>query len=119
MTARWGNPVHCLPVAERFEIESPASAENLNMACFAISRALGDLDFSVPEAAPLARCLLRIVGRVIIDTATGGADPALWPNTESMGLQWFNEALGPLGYEVKPIPGSGRAEVEDPSQGWA
>lgn len=106
-------------MAERFEIESPAAAENLNMACFAISRALEDLDFSVPQAAPMARCLLRIVGRIIIDTGSSGADPALWPNTESMALQWLNEALAPNGYEVKPIEGSGRSEIEDPSQAWS
>ena len=61
---------------EGFLIERPAEAENLNMACFAISRALEDLDFSVPEAAPLARRLLRVVGRILIDTSVAGADPA-------------------------------------------
>jgi hypothetical protein len=102
-----------------FEIERPAEAENLNMACFAITRALADLDFSVPEAVPLARHLLRIAGRIIIDTGTSGADPAVWPNTESMALQWLREALRPHGYDVQPIPGSGRPPVDDPSEGWS
>jgi hypothetical protein len=101
-----------------FEITSPAEAENLNMACFAITRALLDLDFSVPEAAPLARHLLRVVGRIIVDTGTPGADPEVWANTESMALQWLREALRANGYEIQPLPGSGRPPVEDPSEGW-
>ena len=104
---------------ESFEIEHPADAGNLNMACFAITRALRELDFSVPEAAPMARHLLRIAGRIIIDSATPGADPEVWPNTESMALQWLNEALRPNGYEVQPIPGAGRPPVENPSEGWS
>ena len=101
-----------------FEIKRPAESENLNMACFAITRALADLDFSVPEAAPLARHLLRVAGRIIIDAGPPGADPSIWPNTESMALQWLREALGPIGYDVQPRPGSGRPPVEDPSEGW-
>jgi hypothetical protein len=99
-----------------FEIQRPAAAENLNMACFAITRALADLDFSVPEAAPMARHLLRIAGRIIIDTSTPGADPEVWANTESMALQWLREALKPNGYDVQPLPGSGRPAVVDPSE---
>jgi hypothetical protein len=102
-----------------FEITRPAEAENLNMACFAITRALEDLAFSVPEAAPLARHLLRVVGRIVIDTGTPGADPAVWANTESMALQWLREAIGPHGYGIEPLPGSGRAPVEDPSSDWS
>jgi hypothetical protein len=102
-----------------FEIARPAEAANLNMACFTITRALGDLDFSVPEAAPLARHLLRIAGRILIDAGTPGADPGVWSNTESMALQWLREALRPHGYEVLPIPGSGRPPVEEPSEGWS
>ncbi len=102
-----------------FEITRPADAENLNMACFAITSALEDLEFSVPEAAPLARHLLRVAGRVLIDTGTPGADPGVWANTESMALQWLREALRSLGYDVQPAPGSGRPLVEDPSLGWS
>jgi hypothetical protein len=102
-----------------FEIRRPSDAENLNMACFAITRALADLDFSVPEAAPLARHLLRIAGRIVIDTAVEGAEAEVWPNTESMALQWLREALEPLGYDVQPLPGSGRPPVEVPSEGWS
>ena len=102
-----------------FEIIRPAEAENLNMACFAITRALADLDFSVSEAAPLARHLLRIVGRIVIDAGAPGADPEVWANTESMALQWLREALRPHGYDVQPLPGSGRPPVEDPSTTWS
>ena len=105
-------------MGEPFEIESPGHAENLNMACFAISRALEDLPFCVPEAAPMARRLLRVVGRIIIDTSSPGADPAVWPNTQSMALQWLREALGPTGYDIQPLPGSGRPPVAESSQGW-
>jgi glyoxylase-like metal-dependent hydrolase (beta-lactamase superfamily II) len=105
-------------VEGNFEIERPARAENLNMACFAITRALEDLDFSVPEAAPLARHLLRIAGRIVIDTGAPGAEAEVWSNTESMALQWLREALKPIGYDVQPLPGSGRPPVEVPSEGW-
>jgi hypothetical protein len=104
---------------DTFEIKRPAEAENLNMACFAITRALEDLDFSVPEAAPLVRHLLRVAGRVVIDTGAPGADPEVWANTESMALQWLREALRPHGYTLQPLPGSGRPPVEDPSVGWS
>ena len=101
-----------------FEILRPGEAENLNMACFAITRALGDLDFSVPEAAPLARHLLRVVGRILIDAGSPGAEAEVWPNTESMALQWIRAALNEIGYDVQPLAGSGRPPVEDPSEGW-
>lgn len=93
-------------------------AAGLNMQAFTLSRSLDAIEFSVPEAAPFARRLLRIVGRVLIDTGTEGADPAVWANTETMALQWLNEALRPLGYEVKPVPEGGRAEVTEPSAEW-
>lgn len=96
----------------------PLDAQTLNMACFWLSRHLDDLDFSTPEAGPLVRRLLRVAGRVIIDTGPPGADPETWENTEAMALQWIAEALEPLGYEVKPIPGRGREELVPPSQGW-
>jgi glyoxylase-like metal-dependent hydrolase (beta-lactamase superfamily II) len=102
-----------------FEITRPAAAENLNMACFAITRALEDLEFCVPEAAPLARHLLRVAGRIVIDTGTPEADPAVWANTESTALQWLREALRANGYDIQPLPGSGRPPVEDPSLDWS
>jgi hypothetical protein len=35
-----------------------------------------------------------------------------------MALQWIDEAIKPLGYEVKPIPGAGRSELPEPSASW-
>ena len=96
----------------------PLDAQTLNMACFWLSRRLDDLDFSTEEAAPLARRLLRVTGRVIIDTGSPGAEAETWANTEEMALQWLAEALEPLGYEVKPIPGRGRGELPPSSEGW-
>ncbi|HKW71750.1 MAG TPA: hypothetical protein VJQ08_02860 [Candidatus Dormibacteraeota bacterium] len=89
-------------LAERLANSTPIDAQTLNAACFMLSRALEELEFSVPEAAPLARRLLRVVGRVIIDTATPDASPEIWPNTREMALQWIDEALRALGYEVRP-----------------
>ena len=88
------------------------------MECFRLSRALEELAFVVPEAAPVVRRLLRVVGRVVIDMAAPGADPAAWPNTEEMALLWIDEAIKSLGYEVKPAPGGGRPELPEPSASW-
>lgn len=88
------------------------------MACFELSQEVARLECCVPVASPFARTLLRVVGRVVIDTGVAGADPSVWDNTETMALQWLNEALEPLGYEVKPRAGSGRSEVPDPSSEW-
>jgi len=96
-----------------------SDAERINMACYELSREVGGLQCSVPEAARLARTLLRVVGRVVIDTGTPDGDPAVWQNTEVMALQWIQEAIRPLGYDVRPLPGSGRPEVPEPSSEWA
>jgi len=95
-----------------------SDAERINMACFDLSRDAGRLPWSVPQAGPLARTLLRVVGRVVIDTGAPGADPGDWENTEVMALQWIKEAIKPLGYDVRPLPGSGRGEVPEPSSEW-
>ena len=92
--------------------------ETLNMDCFRISKATEGLDFSVAEAGPFVRRLLRVAGRVIIDSGGPAAEPEIWPNTETMALQWLQEALAPLGYGVEPLPGSGREPVADPSADW-
>jgi hypothetical protein len=97
-------------------------AEAFNLACFRLARALEELDFCVPEAAPLARRLLRAVGRVVIDTAGPAADPAVWSNTEAMLLLWMDEALREHGYEVRPLPASGRRELQElrePAPDWS
>lgn len=91
-------------LAERLANSTPLDAETFNAACFMLTRALEDLEFSTPEAAPLVRRLLRVAGRVVIDTATADASPEVWANTREMALQWIDEALRALGYEA--VPGS-------------
>ncbi len=89
-------------LADRLSGSAPIDAETFNAACFMLSRSLDDIGFSVAEAAPLARKLLRVVGRVAIDTGTAGASPGVWPNTKEMALQWIGEALNELGYDITP-----------------
>lgn len=88
------------------------------MACFELSRQVDELELSVPEAGPLARTLLRVVGRVLIDTGAPAADPETWPGTEEMALRWVDEALRPLGYAVRPAEGGGRPELVELSDDW-
>ena len=89
-------------LAERLARSEPIDAETFNAACFMLSRALQDMTFSVPEAAPLVRRLLRVAGRAVIDTGLPDSSPETWLNTKEMALQWIDEALRELGYEVKP-----------------
>jgi hypothetical protein len=101
-------------LAERLASGEPIDAETFNAACFMLSRALEGITFSVPEAAPLVRRLLRVAGRVVIDTGLAASAVETWPNTEEMALQWIDEALRDLGYEVKPSTG-GRPIGKDPA----
>ena len=106
-------------LAERLAKAEPIDAETFNAACFMLSRALEDLELSVPEAAPLVRRLLRVAGRVIIDTGGAGASPDTWPNTREMALQWIDEALRDLGYQVRPLPGDAAGpELKHPKFSW-
>jgi hypothetical protein len=89
-------------LAERLANGTPIDAETFNAACFVLTRELENLEFSVPEAAPLVRRLLRVAGRVVIDIAATGATPDAWPNTREMAIQWIDEALRALGYEARP-----------------
>jgi len=89
-------------LADRLASGEPIDAETFNAACFMLSRALEAMSFSVPEAAPLVRRLLRAAGRVVIDTGLATSDPEVWPNTQEMALEWIDEALRALGYEVRP-----------------
>jgi hypothetical protein len=91
-------------LAERLAGDGPIDAATFNAACFMLSRALEDLKLSVPEAAPLVRRLLRVAGRVVIDTGLPDSSPDIWPNTQEMALEWLEEALHALGYEVRPTP---------------
>ena len=89
-------------LAERLAAGTPIDAETFNSACFMLVRALESLEFSTPEAQALVRRLLRVAGRVVIDTAAEGASPDIWPNTQEMAIQWLDEALRALGYEARP-----------------
>lgn len=90
-------------LAERLANSTPIDAETFNAACFMLTRELDNLEFSVPDAAPLVRRLLRVAGRVVIDTATPDSSPETWANTKEMAVQWLAEALRALGYEVGPV----------------
>jgi hypothetical protein len=105
-------------LAERMSGAEPIDAQTFNAACFMLSRALEDMNFSVPDAAPLVRRLLRVAGRVVIDTGMPDSPADTWSNTEEMALQWVDEALRVLGYEVRPTPDSGRPELTRPDAGW-
>jgi hypothetical protein len=91
-------------LVERLAGAAPIDAETFNSACFMLSRALEEIGFSVPEAAPLVRRLLRVAGRVVIDTGLPDSSIETWPNTKEMALQWIDEALRELGYAIEPPP---------------
>ena len=105
-------------LAEKLAAGQPIDAETFNAACFMLSRALEELELSVPEAAPLARRMLRVAGRIVIDTGLPGSSPETWPNTEEMALQWIDEALRELGYTVKASGDGGRAELRRVEEDW-
>jgi hypothetical protein len=105
-------------LAERLAGNDPIDALTFNSACFMLSRALEDMALSVPEAAPLARRLLRVAARVVIDTGLPDSAADNWPNTEEMALQWIDEAARSLGYELRPVDGGGRAELARTEKGW-
>ena len=91
-------------LADRLASGEPIDAETFNAACFMLSRALEEMSFSVPEAAPLVRRFLRVAGRVVIDTGLADSTPDAWPNTKEMALQWIDEALRAVGYEIGQLP---------------
>lgn len=106
-------------LAERLANSTPIDAETFNAACFLLSRELANLELSAPDAAQLVRRLLRVAGRVVIDTGKADSDPEIWPNTEAMALQWIDEALRVLGYQVRPTPDGGRPDLTPPEAGWS
>jgi len=59
-----------------------------------------------------------VAGRVVIDTGLRHSLPDTWPNTEEMALLWIDEALRALGYEVRPLPEGGRAELARAEIDW-
>jgi hypothetical protein len=105
-------------LAERLAGNEAIDAQTFNSACFMLSRALEELALSVPEAAPLARRLLRVAARVVIDTGRANSAAELWPNTEEMALLWIDEAVGALGYEVRPLHEGGRPELKRETADW-
>jgi hypothetical protein len=98
-------------LAERLAGNQPIDAQTFNAACFMLSRAIQDMKLTVPEAAPFTRRILRVAGRIVIDTGLDVSSADDWPNTEEMALEWIDEALRELGYQVRPVPGGGRAEL--------
>jgi hypothetical protein len=106
-------------LAERLAGREPIDAQTFNSACFMLSRALEELALSVPEAAPLAKRLLRVAGRVVIDTGRLDSSVDVWPNTEEMALLWIDEALRALGYQVRALPEAGRPELKRVETDWA
>jgi hypothetical protein len=105
-------------LAEKLSADQPIDAQTFNAACFMLSRCLEDLNLTVPEATPLIRRLQRVSGRVVIDTGLAGASADTWSNTEEMALQWIDEALRDLGYEVRPSPDGGRSELKRVDAEW-
>jgi hypothetical protein len=89
-------------LAERLANSTAIDAETFNAVCFLLTRALDGLELTVPDAAPLVRRLLRVAGRVVIDTGMPDSSPETWPNTREMALEWIDEALRALGYEARP-----------------
>ena len=88
-------------LAERLAGDEAIDAQAFNAACFMLSQALETLELSVEEAAPLVKRLLRVAGRVVIDTGAPGLAEDVWPETEAMALQWIDEAVRPLGFELR------------------
>jgi hypothetical protein len=105
-------------LAERLAGSEPIDAQTFNSVCFMLSRAFEEHALSVPEAAPLARRLLRVAARVVIDTGLAESTADTWPDTEEMALLWIDEAVRALGYEVRPLPEGGRAELKSVQQDW-
>ena len=105
-------------LAARLAGEEPIDAQTFNAACFMLSRALEDLQLSVPEAGPMTRRLLRVAGRIVIDTGQVGASAETWPDTEEMALLWIDEALRELGYEVRPVHEGGRPDLNRSEPDW-
>ena len=98
-------------LAARLAGEEPIDAETFTSACYVLSNALQQIGFSVQEAAPLVRRLLRVAGRVVIDAGSPDSSPETWPGTEAAALEWIDDALRELGYQVRPLPGGGRQEL--------
>ena len=89
-------------MAEKLASDAAIDAETFNATCFMLTRALEEMEFAVPDAAPLIRRLLRVCGRVAIDMAGPSSSAEVWPNTREMAIEWLDEALRALDYEARP-----------------
>jgi hypothetical protein len=105
-------------LAEKLSANEPIDAQTFNAACFMLSRALEELELCVPEASPLVRRMLRVAGRVVIDSGLPDSSPDAWPNTVEMALLWIDEALRDLGYRVRPEHEGGRPEIQREGGDW-
>ena len=105
-------------LAERLANTTTIDAATFNALCFFLSRELDRIELAVPEAAPLVRRLLRVAGRVVIDTGSEGAAAETWQGTEEMALLWIDEALAALGYAVTPAEGGNRTALRRPGHDW-
>jgi hypothetical protein len=103
-------------LVEKLAANEPIDAQTFNAACFMLSRSLEGLALTVPDAGPLVRRLLRVAGRVVIDTGLAGASADTWSNTEEMAILWIDEALRELGYQVRPLPDDRRPELSAPER---
>src|ERR1700738_4963766 len=82
-------------MAERLASSEPIDAETFNAACFMLSRALEGIGFTVPEAAPLARRLLRGAGRVVIDMGSAGSASETSSNRDARSRAGGDRIHGP------------------------
>jgi hypothetical protein len=89
-------------LAEKLAGRDPIDAQTFNAACFMLSLAIDELGLTVPEAAPLVKRMLRVAGRVVIDTGLPDSSADTWPNTKEMALKWIREAVADLGEEDPP-----------------
>src|SRR5258708_29181133 len=89
-------------LAERLANSTAIDAETFNAVCFLLTRALDGLELSVPEAGPLVRRLLRVAGRVVIDTRMPDSSPETWPSTQGRAPEWMGEALRAPGCAAPP-----------------
>src|SRR5690349_23578465 len=88
-------------LAERLANSTAIDAETFNAVCFLLTRALEGLELSVPEAGPLVRRLLRVAGRVVIDTGMPDSSPETWSDRKSTRLNSRHVEISDAGFRLK------------------